>query len=378
MNAPLNYPAGPANVPASITQPSPQFKKEVRTVIGSIILFFIVYVALVFLAVVFAGICVYFGFTVIVAFPRFITLMIGAGMVGLGLSLLFFLIKFVFAVNKDEKASRIQITEDEQPQLFAFIRQLSLDTQTQFPKKIFLSPDVNAAVFYNSSFWSMFFPVRKNLEIGLGLVNTVSISEFKAVIAHEFGHFSQRSMKLGSFTYNVNRIIYNMLFENNSFNNFLAGWGKIHGAIAVFVSITVSIANAIRWVLKQMYEVINKSYMSLSRQMEFHADAIAASVAGSNNLITSLRKLDIAAACYNISLTKAGDALKSKAIATNIYKNQSSVLKVVARLNKLDTVNDMVVASDDFANSLGTSRIHFDDQYASHQHVKIARLIFHL
>jgi len=33
--------------------------------------------------------------------------------------------------------------------------------------------------FYNSSFWSMFLPVRKNLEIGLGLVNSINISEFK-------------------------------------------------------------------------------------------------------------------------------------------------------------------------------------------------------
>lgn len=128
--------------------------------------------------------------------------------------MLVFLVKFIFAVSQDVNSDRVEITEAEQPRLFAFIRRLAGETQVPFPKKIFLSSNVNACVFYNSSFRSMFLPIRKNLEIGLGLVNSVNLSELKAVIAHEFGHFSQKSMKLGSFTYNVNRIVYNMLAES--------------------------------------------------------------------------------------------------------------------------------------------------------------------
>jgi hypothetical protein len=40
----------------------------------------------------------------------------------------------------------------------------------------------------------MFLPVRKKLEIGVGPVNSINASELKAVIAHEFVHFSKRSM----------------------------------------------------------------------------------------------------------------------------------------------------------------------------------------
>ena len=35
------------------------------------------------------------------------------------------------------------------------------------------------------------FPSKKNLEIGLPLVNALTLSELKAVLAHEFGHFAQ-------------------------------------------------------------------------------------------------------------------------------------------------------------------------------------------
>src|SRR5688572_26560765 len=201
----LMYPATPANLPASITAPSAAFKKEVSNVMGSLVLFFIVYILLILLSVLLTIGCVYGGIAIIVAVPRFITIMLGIGLISLGVMVLIFLVKFIFAVAKYDRSGIIEITEAEQPRLFAFIRQLTIDTQTQFPKRIYLSPEVNACVFYDSSFFSMFLPVKKNLQIGLGLVNAVNVSEFKAILAHEFGHFSQRSMKLGSFVYNVNR-----------------------------------------------------------------------------------------------------------------------------------------------------------------------------
>ncbi|CAN5617220.1 hypothetical protein BH10BAC2_BH10BAC2_06570 [soil metagenome] len=83
---------------------------------------------------------------------KFITLIAGLGIVAVGVSVIFFLVQFVFAVSKNENPNRIEITEQEQPQLFSFIRRLSAETKTPFPKKIFISPDVNACVFYNSSF----------------------------------------------------------------------------------------------------------------------------------------------------------------------------------------------------------------------------------
>src|SRR5690606_19974293 len=124
------------------------------------------------------------------------------------------------------RSGSVEITDQDQPELFAFIRQVAADTQAPFPKKIFISSDVNASVSYDSSFWSMFFPVRKNLTIGLGLVNSLNLSEFKAVMAHEFGHFSQRSMKLGSYVYNVNRILHNMLYDNSGFSRLLSGFAN--------------------------------------------------------------------------------------------------------------------------------------------------------
>lgn len=360
------YPAGPVSYDSKKLLPSTDFKKQVGKVITSIIFFFIVYLVLMLAAIALAIGCFYLGISIIIAAPKFLTLILGLGLMAVGVSVLFFLIKFVFAVTKDENSGRVEIKEDEQPELFAFIRRLSTETNTPFPKKIFVSPDVNACVFYNSSFWSMFLPVKKNLEIGLGLVNTINVSEFKAVVAHEFGHFSQRSMKLGSFTYNVNKVIYNMLYENTGYSNFLNSWGRLDGILGLFAVITSKIAIGIQGILKEMYKLVNKSYMGLSREMEFHADAVAASVAGGNNLINGLARIEIASSCYSSALSKATDYLKKNKVSKNIFNNQLTILQSFAKDYSLPIRNELPEVSWHFVSSFSTSRINYKNQWASH------------
>lgn len=365
-----NYPPSPVSVDAAKLQPSPAFRKQVAGVITSIMLFLIVYLLLVAASIGLAVVCCFIGIKIIVTIPKFITIILGLGLVAVGVSVIFFLIKFIFAVAKNENPNRIEITANDQPELFEFIRKLSEETKTPFPKKIFLSPDVNACVFYNSSFWSMFFPVRKNLEIGLGLVNSINISELKAVIAHEFGHFSQRSMKLGVFTYNVNRIIYNMLYENNSYTSFLNAWGNLHGVLSICAMITVKIAEGIQYILRAMYKLVNKNYLALSREMEFHADAVAASAAGGNNVVSGLSRIEVAAGCYNTALNKAGEYLKQKKVIKNMFEGHFAIYKELAAKHKLPVINGLPEISFAFIDSFSTSRINYKDQWASHPELK--------
>lgn len=360
------YPITPTNVPSSITEPSPAFKKMVTKVVSTIVLFFIVYLLMMVLSAALAVGCMYAGVYVIGGLGGFWGLALGIGMIGVGVLVFVFLIKFIFAVTKHDRAGYIEISEDQQPRLFAFIRQLTIDTQTAFPKRIYLTADVNAAVFYDSSFWSMFLPIKKNLIIGLGLVNSVNVSEFKAVMAHEFGHFSQRSMKLGSFIYNVNMIIHNMLFGNNSYGRFLQGWASLHGVFALFAHITAQIVYAIQWVLRQMYGVINKSNMELSREMEFHADAVAASVSGSKNLVTALRRLELGQSAYEAMLNKCNVLFREKKISSNIYKGQRAALRSLATEFKFPLQNEMAVIDDEFVIASNLTRVNYKDQWASH------------
>ena len=360
------YPPGPVGVAPDITAPSPEFKSEVKKVMGVITLFFIVYITLVTASIALAAGCVVVGIAVIAGMASLLGLMFGLGIISIGIMVFIFLIKFIFSVKKFDESGSIEVTEEGQPQLFSFIRRLTDDTQTQFPKKIILSPEVNACVFYNDSFWSMFFPVRKNLQIGLGLVNSLTVSEFKAVMAHEFGHFSQRSMKLGTFVYNVNKAIYNMLYENKDYGQFLQKWGSVHWAIGIFMWVTIQIVKGIQQILQGMYSLINKNYMSLSREMEFHADGVAASVSGSENLIRALRKVEVSDVCYNMVIQKANDYIDDKTVFENLYSNQYVVMEQYAKDNNLQLQHHVPVPDNSFFKRFQLSRVNISNQWASH------------
>jgi Zn-dependent protease with chaperone function len=361
------YPKSPLLDNYDFIKPSPEFRKSVSGVIFSIIIFLLFYLMLIALAgglMVLAG---WAGISIIAFRPSFITLAIGAGIIALGIMLFVFLFKFIFSRTKNENPFRIEIKEHQHPELFTFIRNLNKDTQTKFPKKIFLSPEVNAMVFYNSSFWSLFFPIRKNLEIGLGLVNALNVSEFKAVLAHEFGHFSQRSMKVGSYIYTVNRVIYNLVYEYDNWDNALSSWAQTGGIFGFFAGITFWIVERVRGILKVAYNLINISYLKLSREMEYHADLIAISVSGNKSFIDALRKIEFSSFSYDYTTGYLNSLASNSKASEDIYLNHSFTTSFLAKHNKIKLQNGSPDITDEvLENNLVKSRINIKDQWASH------------
>jgi len=360
------YPITPANVSEKVTQPSPEFKSEVMKVLMSIVLFIVVYFLLMAGAFGLAVLTGYGGVMLVVSHPSFITLMLGLGLVGLGIMVLFFVVKFLFKQVKADRSHLVEIKRKDQPELFSFIEKLTKEIGAPFPKRIYLSADVNASVFYDSGFWSMFLPVRKNLQIGLGLVNAMNMSELKAVLAHEFGHFSQRSMKLGSYVYNVNQVIHNMLYDNQGYGQALEKWGNLNGYFAFFSNLTVGIVQGIQYILRSMYGFINKNYMGLSRQMEFHADAVAASAAGGNHLITALLRLNVAASSHERLLETYGAWIGENLKAENMYPHHHEVMKHFAAEFEIPVVNNLPQLDEKTFRKLSASRVVIKDQWASH------------
>ncbi|MES2892237.1 MAG: M48 family metallopeptidase [Bacteroidota bacterium] len=352
-------------LPVQSLQPSAEFKSEVIKSIFAIVAFIVVYILLFALALVLVALCIYAGLMLIIGFPKFITLIIGAGLIGLGVMVFIFLVKFLFETNKTDLSDTIEITAAEQPQLVRFIHDIARETGTSKPKKIFLSQDVNACVFYNSSFWSMFLPVKKNLMIGLGLVNALNVSEFKAVVAHEFGHFSQRSMKLGSFVYHVNHIIYNMLYKNSGFGKGLQSFANVHGIFYMFAKLTALIVRGIQAILQQMYKLVNLSYLGLSRQMEFHADHVAGTVCGSNNIISSLERIEMADQCYQSTLLTYDKLLKENKRASDLYADHGTVFRHVSESMNRKTEGGLSLLSGPETQQV-VQRVSIKNQWASH------------
>jgi Zn-dependent protease with chaperone function len=360
------YPEAPAHAPAELTQPKDSFRQQVGRVVATIFAFIAVYLLLVVAAGFLTYGCLKAGWFVITRGANIWFILIGAGVIVLGGLVLFFLIKFLFASSDATEEHGIEITEQDEPELFAFLGRIVDEVGTHFPRHVYLIPGVNASVFYNSSFWSLFFPTRKNLNIGLGMVNALNVSEFKAVLAHEFGHFAQDSMRLGSYVYYVNQLIFNMLYRNDGWAGAANSIASIHEVMYLFAKLAVYIVQGVQWILQQMYRLINLQYMRLSREMEFHADAVSARYTGSNLAEQALRQVSVADDLYNDTINTCNALLPDNKAPLSVYAGQRAHARHFAEVFDLPLSADAPVISSAFLKEWQLERVNFKDQWASH------------
>ncbi|HEY8428710.1 MAG TPA: M48 family metallopeptidase [Sandaracinaceae bacterium] len=217
------YPPRPEGVPADLTAPTRAYKRNAWLAFGSLVAFVALYL----------GLTGYFGWLVYRLVRDSFTG--GHGFLGALLALppLFFclfLLRGLFSVKQTKDPMLVEVTEQDQPELLAFVRRVADETGAPRPHRVFLSPRVNAAVFYDLSFLNLLFPSKKNLEIGLGLVNALSLDELKAVVAHEFGHFAQRTMAVGRWVYVAQQIAGHVIATRSWLDGLLAGVSRVDTA----------------------------------------------------------------------------------------------------------------------------------------------------
>ena len=345
---------------------SANFQKNAVKAIWAIVLFVIVYLILFVLTLLLVALCVFGGITLILERPSFSTLLAGAGIAMTGIFVLIFLVKYFFKKYKPDKSLFIEITQEQEPRLFEIISDVVGEVKAGFPKKVYLSDDVNAGVFFDSNFWSMFISVPKNLNIGLGLMNSVTIQEFKGILAHEFGHFSQKSMKIGSYVYNVHKIIYNILYDNGSFENLMQRWEQVNVIFSFFVRGAAIVIRGIQWVLVKAYGFLNLKYMALSREMEFDADRIAADVVGSMSISEALLRTDMTKYAYDIVMNFYEGKIPDNKKSENIYREHKYVFNFLAKDMEIPMQNGFPLITGFDLRKYNKSKLNIKDQWASH------------
>ena len=91
------------------------------------------------------------------------------------------------------------------PRLFDLIQRVAAATRQEVPAEVYLLNEVNAWVTERGGV--MGFGSRRVMGIGLPLMQSVSVEEFEAIIAHEFGHYCAGDVKLGPWIYKTRAAI---------------------------------------------------------------------------------------------------------------------------------------------------------------------------
>ena len=248
--------------------------------------------------------------------------------VGLGAAFLaVFMLKALVFIRRGQLSGLTEITAAQQPRLFDFLYRLADEARAPRPARVYVSSRVNAAVFYDLSLLNFFLPSKKNLEIGLPLLNVLSVSEFKAVLAHEFGHFAQRSMAVGRWVYLAQQIAAHIVAKRDGLDRFLEGLSRTDIRIAWIGWLFSLLVWSIRSVVDTLFRLVVLADRALSREMEFQADRVSVSLAGSDALIDALYKMQSADAAWDRTLAFANQQLHKGVAVPDLYDVQSAILQ---------------------------------------------------
>ena len=343
---------------------STEYRNQAIKALFAILFFILVYLTVLSLSITLVGFLFYEALN---QYPNtFGKLLLCIGLFIIALILLVFILNFFFRRSTVDRSGWIEINEQEQPKFFELIGLIAEQVDIHFPQKVYIASGVDAMVFYDSNFRNLFFPSKENLVIGLGLVNSTSKSELKAILAHEFGHFTQRSLNVFSYVYIENQIIYKMLIDERYYQTLLLDFFRTIFRLAWIV---VFYSRIIRWILRKAYEVVSKSYMALSREMEIHADEISANIAGSMPAITSLLRASLAMDSFNYIWQFYFNRVSENIKTENIYPQHYHVMMRYAERFGIEIKFDLPHVTKEIINRFNRSKLVIEDQWASHPNV---------
>ena len=250
------------------------------------------------------------------------------------------LIKGLFPRGGAEQTTQIEIFEDEHPLFFAFIERITDEIGAPTPRRVFVSADVNAGAITETTLLNLLVPPRKDLLIGLGLVNSLNLSEFKAIVAHEFGHFSQKTAKLDAYVYIVFRVIANLIQGEDWLDRMLAAARRAHAAGLgnVFTGGFLVCVGGPVWLTRKAlagaFYGLKLAQLSLLRQEEFHADRIAVSVAGSNAMVHSLLRTSFGNEMFIQAANDLETASQHKLYTRDVFHHQTAAAERIRKIKK--------------------------------------------
>jgi Zn-dependent protease with chaperone function len=324
---PESVPPGLPHPTSAPPKPSRHYTSRVWLAVGGLLVFMLLYLALAgwFL---FTAYQLTLGSTPSNGDDAFVAYLAAA----CALFLAVLMLKGLFFVKRGSMEGMYEITADKQPALFKFLFHMADAAGAPRPHRVFLSSRVNASVSYDLSILNLLLPSRKNLEIGLGLVNVLTLGELRAVLAHEFGHFAQRSMAVGRWVYIAQQIAGHLVARRDRFDRFLQGLSRSDVRIAWLGWLISLIVWAIRSLVDSAFRVVVLMQRALSREMEYNADLVAVHLTGSDSLVHALHRLQAADDSWDRALRFAAGQQQEKHTPQDIFAIQTRILALMRQI----------------------------------------------
>jgi Zn-dependent protease with chaperone function len=167
------------------------------------------------------------------------------------------------------------LQRESHPRLFAELDDIAASLDEQLPREVYLMDQVNALVADRGGI----FRSKRIMGIGLPLLSILTVSEFRAIVAHEFAHYYSGDTKFGPFVYKAQTAMIRTL----------KNVGSIEEIIQIQIIRVLYLLVAL--VLQHYLELFLRVTNFVSRKKEYRADELACLVAGVAPFTSALQKI---------------------------------------------------------------------------------------
>jgi Zn-dependent protease with chaperone function len=185
---------------------------------------------------------------------------------------LFAILRSLFSKSRDIPLGR-PLRRTDAPELWTLVVEVASKLAIRPMDAIFITPGVGIAVNEKGSILKkMRGGGQRNLILGMGALSGLTQGQFAAILAHEYGHFSNRDTAGGNLAYQVYASLHQMaqrLIQSRAAYIFNPAWLFILGYQRIYLRVT----------------------QGASRLQEILADRYAATTYGSKNFIEGLQNL---------------------------------------------------------------------------------------
>ncbi|MFD4655232.1 M48 family metalloprotease [Kitasatospora sp. NPDC058444] len=197
----------------------------------------------------------------------------------------------------------VLLTREQQPAVWAVVDRISEQTGVRGPAEIRLVPEVNAGVFEETRLLGL-IPGKRHLVIGAPLLIGLTEGELESVLAHEFGHYSNRDVRLAAVTVAGRRAVLNAIgglhqrADQHQADEAAKLAAKAEKRLAKGRKPSAEQASGgVDRVLAKIFTLYAKLYFRVSeavgRRQEYAADQVAARIAGRDATAAALRKMPV-------------------------------------------------------------------------------------
>ncbi len=221
--------------------------------------------------------------------------------------------------RKPDFEPALKIDLNEEPELDSFIRTLCRKMNTKPPQHVIFHSQGKFGVFQGKT-WTFDGIVRgRNLLMSVPLLSVLTINELRAILAHEFAHFTGRDTLYASIILPSYISIQTASEEMSRITERTA-----NDLFSILMAIPLTLPNkALRLYLK-IFHII---YMKISRTRERRADILSAETCGSESFSKGLTKASGVASYFDeICSDDIMTMLKQEKAFVNYYNEFRNLL----------------------------------------------------